>query len=147
MARDTTDVEAIFVDMDIIVPHIREVLYELRMNPSTGEVPIAIMAAEGRLDAAKKLAEEHQRVIAVPRLHSDEVLTTDVTKPTEAKPADEADAADEARAGNPARPAAKPSRLPPVLRHPPHGPPRPALSRRPKTCLAMSRTPNSNVTC
>src|SRR4029077_2754304 len=75
MARDTTDVEAIFVDMDIIAPHIREVLYELRMNPATGEVPIAIMAAEGRLDAAKKLAEEHQRVIAVPRLHSDEVLT------------------------------------------------------------------------
>jgi CheY-like chemotaxis protein/HEAT repeat protein len=75
LARDTTDVEAIFVDMDIIAPHIREVLYELRMNPATGEVPIAIMAAEGRLDAAKKLAEEHQRVIAVPRLHSDEVLT------------------------------------------------------------------------
>ena len=33
MARDTPDVEAIFVDMDIISPHIREVLYELRMNP------------------------------------------------------------------------------------------------------------------
>jgi CheY-like chemotaxis protein len=75
MARDMTDVEAIFVDMDIILPHIREVLYELRMNPATGEVPIAIMAAEGRLEAAKKLAEEHQRVIAVPRIHSDEVLT------------------------------------------------------------------------
>jgi CheY-like chemotaxis protein len=74
MARDTTDVDAIFVDMDIILPHIREVLYELRMNPATGEVPIAIMAAEGRLDAAKRLTEEHQRVIAVPRPHSDEVL-------------------------------------------------------------------------
>jgi CheY-like chemotaxis protein len=74
MARDTTDVEAIFVDMDIILPHIREVLYELRMNPATGEVPIAILAAEGRLEAAKRLTEEHQRVIAVPRPHSDEVL-------------------------------------------------------------------------
>jgi CheY-like chemotaxis protein/HEAT repeat protein len=75
MARDTTDVEAILVDMDIISPHIREVLYELRMNPTTGEVPIAILAAEGRLEAAKKLAEEHQRVIAVPRPHSEGVLT------------------------------------------------------------------------
>lgn len=75
MARDTTDVEAILVDMDIILPHIREVLYELRMNPTTGEVPIAILAADGRLEAAKRLAEEHQRVIAVPRPHSDDVLT------------------------------------------------------------------------
>ena len=75
MARDTPDVEAILVDMDIISPHIREVLYELRMNPTTGEVPIAILAADGRLEAAKRLTEEHQRVIAVPRPHSDEVLT------------------------------------------------------------------------
>jgi CheY-like chemotaxis protein len=74
MARDTTDVEAILVDIDIILPHIREVLYELRMNPATGEVPIAILSAEGRLEAAKKLAEEHQRVMAVPRPHTDEVL-------------------------------------------------------------------------
>lgn len=74
MARDTTDVDAIFVDMDIILPHIREVVYELRMNPTTGEVPIAVMAAEGRLEAAKRLTEEHQRVVAVPRPHSDEVL-------------------------------------------------------------------------
>jgi CheY-like chemotaxis protein len=74
-ARDTTDIEAILVDMDIISPNIREVLYELRINPTTGEVPIAILAAEGRLEAAERLAEEHQRVIAVPRPHSDEVVT------------------------------------------------------------------------
>jgi CheY-like chemotaxis protein len=73
-ARDTPDVEAILVDMDILSPNIREVLYQLRMNPTTGEVPIAILAAEGRLEAAKRLAEEHQRVIAVPRPHSDGVL-------------------------------------------------------------------------
>src|SRR5262249_10884339 len=63
------------VDMDIILPNIREVLYQLRTNPTTGETPIAILAAEGRLEAAKKLAEEHQHVIAVSRPHSDEVLT------------------------------------------------------------------------
>ena len=75
MARDTTDVEAILVDMDILSPDIREVLYQLRINPTTGEVPIAILAADNRLEAAKRVAEEHQRVIAVPRPHSGEVLT------------------------------------------------------------------------
>ena len=75
MAREISDVEAIFVDMDILSPHIREVLYELRMNATTGEVPIAILAADGRLEAAKRLTEDHQRVIAVPRPHSDAVLT------------------------------------------------------------------------
>src|SRR5215813_2002453 len=75
MARTMTDVDLILVDMDIILPNIREVLYQLRTNPTTGETPIAILAAEGRLDAAKKLAAEHQHVIAVPRPHSDEVLT------------------------------------------------------------------------
>jgi CheY-like chemotaxis protein len=74
MARDTTDVDAILVDMDLISPHIREVLYELRMNPTTGDVPIAILAADGRLEAAKRLADEHQRVIAVPRPHTDDAV-------------------------------------------------------------------------
>src|SRR4051812_42709663 len=74
MALATPDLEAIFVDMDIIVPGIRDVLYELRTSPTTGQVPIAILAAEGRLEAAKRLAAEHQRVIAVPRPHSPEVV-------------------------------------------------------------------------
>ncbi|HEX5470741.1 MAG TPA: hypothetical protein VFW73_02590 [Lacipirellulaceae bacterium] len=78
MARDTSDVDAIFVDMDIILPGIREVLYELRTNPTTGAVPIAILAADGRLEAAKKLAAEHQRVVAVPRPHSSEVVANTV---------------------------------------------------------------------
>jgi CheY-like chemotaxis protein len=75
MARTMTDVDLILVDMDIILPNIREVLYQLRTNPTTGETPIAILAAEGRLEAAKKLAEEHQHMIAVPRPHTDEVVT------------------------------------------------------------------------
>ncbi|HVT26722.1 MAG TPA: hypothetical protein VHE81_01780 [Lacipirellulaceae bacterium] len=78
MARNTTDVDAIFVDMNIILPGIREVLYELRINPTTGDVPIAILAADGRLEAAKKLAAEHRRVIAVPRPHSPEVVANTV---------------------------------------------------------------------
>ncbi len=78
MSRDMADLAAIFVDMDIQAPGIREVLYELRTNPTTGEVPIAILAGDGRLEAAQRLAAEHQRVVAVPRPHSPEVVASTV---------------------------------------------------------------------
>jgi len=74
IARDMADLEMIFVDMDIQAPGIRQVIYELRISPTTGEVPIALMAAEGRLEAAAQLAAEHHRVIAVSRPHSKNVL-------------------------------------------------------------------------
>lgn len=74
MARDMADLEMIFVDMDIQAPGIRQVIYELRTSATTGEVPIALMAAEGRLEAAEQLATEHQRMIAVSRPHSNDVL-------------------------------------------------------------------------
>jgi hypothetical protein len=74
MARAMADLEMIFVDMDVQAPGIREVVYELRISPTTGAVPIALMAAEGRLDAAERLAAEHENVIAISRPHSQEVL-------------------------------------------------------------------------
>jgi CheY-like chemotaxis protein len=74
LARDMADLEMILVDMDIQAPGIRQILYELRISPTTGDVPIALLAAEGRLEAAEQLAAEHQRVIAVSRPHSQEVL-------------------------------------------------------------------------
>jgi hypothetical protein len=80
LARDMADLEMIFVDMDIQAPGIRQVIYELRISPTTGEVPIALLAAEGRLKAAERLAAEHDRVIAVPRPHSDEVLARVVAR-------------------------------------------------------------------
>jgi CheY-like chemotaxis protein len=73
-AREMGDLEFILVDFDIIAPDIREVLYELRSTPSTGDIPIAIMAADGRLDAAKRLAGEHHHIIAISRLHSDDLV-------------------------------------------------------------------------
>jgi hypothetical protein len=65
-----SDLEFMFVDMNIIVPDVRQVLYELRTHATTAEIPIALMATEGRLAAAEKLATEHQRVVAVSRPHS-----------------------------------------------------------------------------
>jgi CheY-like chemotaxis protein len=78
-ARELADLEMIFVDMDIAGPDIRQVLYELRTAPETGEAPIALLAADGRLPAAKRLASEHERVIAIPRPHTTEVLARSVT--------------------------------------------------------------------
>lgn len=75
-ARAMPDLELIIVDMDILAPSIRQVLYELRTSPATGDVPIALLAADGRLAAAKRLATEHTRVLAVPRPHTAEAITS-----------------------------------------------------------------------
>jgi CheY-like chemotaxis protein len=74
LARAMADLEFILIDMNIQLPNVREVLYQLRANPETGEIPIALLAAEGRFDAGERLAEEHQRMIAVPRPHWPEVI-------------------------------------------------------------------------
>ena len=75
MAQAMPDLELILVDMDILLPNVREVVYQLRISPTTGDIPIALLAADGRLDAAKRLAAEHTRVIAVPRPHTADALT------------------------------------------------------------------------
>jgi CheY-like chemotaxis protein len=73
-ALEMPDLELVLVDMNLIEPDIRQVLYELRISPATGEIPIAILAADGRLEAAERLAMEHDRVIATPRPHSPDAL-------------------------------------------------------------------------
>jgi hypothetical protein len=70
----------IFVDMDILLPGVRQVLYELRVLPKTSKVPIALLAADGRLEAARALANEHDRVVAVSRPHSKEVVANIVER-------------------------------------------------------------------
>jgi CheY-like chemotaxis protein len=74
LASRRTDLEMIFVDLEILDPEIRQVLYELRIEPATAQIPIAILAADGRLDAATRLASEHQRVLATSRPHSPDAV-------------------------------------------------------------------------
>ena len=74
MALQTPDLEMFFVDMNILVPDVRQVVYELRTHPTTGEIPVALLAGEGRLEAAQQLAGEHDRVLAVPRVHDADTL-------------------------------------------------------------------------
>jgi hypothetical protein len=80
MAREIADLEMILVDVDILQPGIRQVLYELRTIETTGHVPIALLAGDGQLEAAEELAGEHDRMIAVPRLHSKEVVARTVAE-------------------------------------------------------------------
>jgi hypothetical protein len=72
IARAMPDLELVLIDMNILLPDVRQCVYELRISPTTGDVPIALLAADGRLDDAKRLASEHTRVIAVPRPHTAE---------------------------------------------------------------------------
>jgi hypothetical protein len=76
LAGDLTDLEIILLDMNIQAPGVRQVLFEMRMTPGAGDLPVALLARAGRLEAAKQLASEHQRVIAVSRPQSPGVVTS-----------------------------------------------------------------------
>lgn len=79
-ALELSDLELVLVDMNILKPEVRQVVYELRIHPTTGDVPIALLAADGRLAAAQQIADEHTRVIAVPRPHTPEALAQIVAR-------------------------------------------------------------------
>jgi hypothetical protein len=72
MGAQMPDLELVLLDMNIQLPGVRQVLFELRATPATARTPVALLAADGRLEAAHRLASEHERVIAVPRPHSAE---------------------------------------------------------------------------
>jgi CheY-like chemotaxis protein len=80
MARSMPNLALILIDMNILGPDAREAVYELRTNAATGDVPIAVLAADGRLEAAKRLAADHTRVIAVPRPHTADALSSIVSE-------------------------------------------------------------------
>ncbi len=79
MSRSMPNLALVLIDMNILGPDVREAVYELRTNAATGDVPIALLAADGRLDAAKRLAADHTRVIAVPRPHTADALASIVS--------------------------------------------------------------------
>lgn len=69
---EDADVELVVLDLALLRPRVREVLFRLRRQSQTSLVPIAILAPEGRLDEAKRIARLHERTLAVPRPHSAE---------------------------------------------------------------------------
>jgi CheY-like chemotaxis protein len=80
ISRNSADLELVLIDMDILVPDARQVVYDLRVHPATGEVPIALLAADGRLAAAQRIASQHDRVIAVSRPNTPEALAPIVAR-------------------------------------------------------------------
>lgn len=80
LATASSDTRFALIDMSISLPAAREVLYRLRSAPATALTPIAILAADGRLAEAQRVADDHRgeagRVIAVPRPASVELTAS-----------------------------------------------------------------------
>lgn len=70
LAAESADIELVMLDMWLLRPRVREVLFRLRRQPTTALLPVALLAPDGRLAEAKQLAREHQRVLVYPRPHS-----------------------------------------------------------------------------
>lgn len=75
LTQRSADLEFVLVDMDIHGAGVRDVIYALRTNPATGQVPIGLLATGDRLEAAHQLADQHQRVVAFPRPQTDEAVS------------------------------------------------------------------------
>ena len=65
-AVHTTDLELLLVSDRINPESLWSWLEELRADPFTAELPVAIVASPGMLSAARRVAEAHPRVVAVP---------------------------------------------------------------------------------
>lgn len=73
-AQESVDTELVIVDMDIDRANVRDVLYALRTDPTTGETPVALIATGRRLADGRRLAREHARVLAYPRPQTDHAV-------------------------------------------------------------------------
>lgn len=74
IATESPDTRLVLIDMSVSLPGARETIFRLRRSPETALVPIAVLAPDGRLGEAQRLADEHGGegggVIALPRPHS-----------------------------------------------------------------------------
>lgn len=74
LAAKSADLEFILVDADIDSPGVRDVLFALRSTPATGQMPIGLLARSERMDTAKQIAADHERVVAFVRPQSAEAV-------------------------------------------------------------------------
>jgi hypothetical protein len=75
LAGQSADLEMILVDADVDSPGVRDVLFALRSAPSTGQIPIGILATSERFVTAQQIAADHSRVIAFVRPQTDEATS------------------------------------------------------------------------
>lgn len=74
LGRQRGDVELILIDMLISRPVVRDVVFQLRSQPATALVPIGLLAREPQLATARRIAFEHEGVMAFPRPHTDQAV-------------------------------------------------------------------------
>ncbi len=74
VARLQADIELVLVDMAIGGPGVREVVFQLRRNPGTELVPIAVLGRESQWPIGRQIEEEHWGVRSFPRPHGDAAL-------------------------------------------------------------------------
>jgi CheY-like chemotaxis protein len=67
MLNDSADYEFVLVDLGVDHPRVYELLGELRRDPRTARLPIGLMAGEGHLIRAKRLAAAFTLTIAFPQ--------------------------------------------------------------------------------
>ena len=58
--------QLVLLDSDINRPLLREVVFQLRTSPHTGQIPIAILSSPENLDRAQSLARHDQWLLALP---------------------------------------------------------------------------------
>ena len=61
--------QLVLLDSDINRPLLREVVFQLRTSPHTGQIPIAILSSPENLDRAQSLARHDQWLLALPPPH------------------------------------------------------------------------------
>ena len=70
LAGESPDIELVLVDLGVLDPNVRETVFRLRRQATSGLAPIGLLADAGRLEEAKKIASGHQRVLAFSRPQS-----------------------------------------------------------------------------
>ena len=96
LASESPDTELVVLDLGVIRPNARETLFRLRRTPTTALTPVVLLAADGRLADALRIAEEHGgetgRVLAIARPHSADSVAGLVNRTAAITPADWPDA-------------------------------------------------------
>lgn len=67
---NAADVEFVLLDLATLKPNVRETVFRLRRQTMTGGTPIGLLAPDGRLEEAKRIAKDHTGVLAFPRPHN-----------------------------------------------------------------------------
>lgn len=77
VATGSPDTQLVLIDMSTSLPGAREILFRLRRSPATALVPVVVLAQDGRLSEAQRIADDHgTTVIAVARPHSAEATAS-----------------------------------------------------------------------